>query len=81
MQVGDVYLMEQSSVFPWAKCWCIVVGVLTGKWPGTMVYVYWSDEKHLRPMYMMVQDDHPGAVLVGRNAKPLKHPSKARRYA
>lgn len=78
MQVGDVYLMEQSNAYPLAKCWCIVVGVLTGKWPGTFVYVYWSDK--IDPLYTMIKDDHPGAVLVGRNAKPLKRP-KAPRYA
>lgn len=71
MRKGDVYLMEQSSAYPLTKCWCVVLRPSeSGGWVGTLVSVHWSDDD-IRQEFMIKQD-HPGAVLEGRNVRNTK---------
>lgn len=71
MQIGDLYLMEQSSAYPLAKCWCMVLAPSkSGGWLGTLVKPIWSDDPYTGSF--TVEQDHPGAVLVGRNVRNVK---------
>lgn len=68
MKEGDLYLMPQSEAYPLARCWCLVLAPSkSGGWLGTLVKPIWSDDPYVGSF--IIEQDHPGAVLVGRNTQ------------
>lgn len=64
MQIGDVFRLSDGAHV------LVLRPSESGGWVGTLVSVHWSDDD-IRQEFM-IEQDHPGAVLVGRNVRNTK---------